>query len=83
MVRPPVTDYRAIIDELRRHGSVHYPRSAVPGEFTVWRRRLRQVARADEVRISVTRGLDYVLIENPTSMVWGSVSCDGEGWGIP
>ncbi len=64
VAQPPVTDYRAIIDALRRHGSVHYPRAAVPGEFTVWRRRLRQVARAAEVRISVARGVDYVLIEN-------------------
>lgn len=64
MVQPPVTDHRAIIDALRRHGSVHYPRTAVPGEFTVWRRRLRQVARAAQVRISVTRGVDYLLVEN-------------------
>lgn len=64
MAQPPVTDFRAIIDALRRHGSVHYPRTAVPGEFTVWRRRLREVAPAAQVRISVTRGLDYVLIEN-------------------
>jgi hypothetical protein len=64
VAQPPVTDYRAIIDAVRRHGSVHYPRTAVPGEFAVWRRRLRQVARAAEVRISVTRGVDYLLIEN-------------------
>ncbi len=62
--QPPVTDYRAIIDALRRHGSVHYPRTAVPGEFTVWRRRLRQAARLAQVRISVTRGAGYILIEN-------------------
>jgi hypothetical protein len=64
VAQPPVTDFRAIIDALRRHGSVHNPRPAVPGEFTVWRRRLRQVARLAEVRISVTRGADYLLIEN-------------------
>ena len=64
MPQPPITDFRAIIDALHRHGSVHYPSTAVPGEFTVWRRRLRQVARAAEVRISVTRGVDYLLIEN-------------------
>ena len=63
VVQPPVSDFRAIIDALRCHGSVHYPRSAVEGEFTVWRRRLRQVARAAQLRISVTRGVDYVLIE--------------------
>jgi hypothetical protein len=64
VAQPPVTDYRAIIDALRRHGSVHYPRTAVPAEFVVWRRRLRQVARGADMRISVTRGIDYVLIEN-------------------
>ncbi len=64
MAQPPVTDYRAIIDAVRRYGSVHYPRSVVPGEFTVWRRQLRQVARLAEVRISVTRGVDYLFIEN-------------------
>src|SRR6476620_5748807 len=64
VTQPPVTDYRAIIDALRRHGSVHYPQAAVPGEFAVWRRRLRQVARLGKARISVSRGIDYVLIEN-------------------
>jgi hypothetical protein len=64
LAQPPVTDYRAIIDALRRHGSVHYPRTAVPVEFAIWRRRLRQVARLAEMRISVIRGVDYVLIEN-------------------
>jgi hypothetical protein len=64
VAQPPVTDYLAIVDALRRHGSVHYSRAAVPGEFTVWRRRLRQVARVAHIRISVTRGTDYVLIEN-------------------
>jgi hypothetical protein len=62
--QPPVTDYRAIIDAVRRHGSVHYPKASVPGEFTVWRRRLRQLARLAQIRISVIRGGDYVLVEN-------------------
>jgi hypothetical protein len=64
VAQPPVNDYHAIIDAPRRHNSVHYLHSSVPGEFTVWRRRLRQVARAAEVRISVTRGVDYLPIEN-------------------
>jgi hypothetical protein len=64
VAQPAVTDYRAIIDAVRRHGAVHYPKAAVPGEFTVWRRRLRQLARVAEIRISVTRGTDYTLIEN-------------------
>jgi hypothetical protein len=65
VAQPPVTDYCAIIDAVRRHGSVYYPRTLVPGEFTVWRRRLRQVARLAEVRISVTRSIEYVVVENP------------------
>jgi hypothetical protein len=64
VAQPPVSDYLAIIDAVRARGSVHYPQTAIPGEFTVWRRRLRQVACIAEVRISVTCGVDYVLIEN-------------------
>lgn len=64
VAQPPVTDYRAIIDAVRRNGSVHYPRSAVSGEFSVWRRQVRRVARLAGVRISVTRGVDFVLVEN-------------------
>jgi hypothetical protein len=64
VARPPVTDYRAIIDALRQCGSVTYPRTAVPEEFTLWRRRLRQVARLADLRISLTRGVDYVLVEH-------------------
>jgi hypothetical protein len=64
VAQPPVTAYRAIIDALRQRGSVSYPRTAVPEEFVVWRRRLRQVARLSDVRISVTRGMDYILVEN-------------------
>jgi hypothetical protein len=59
VAQPPVTDDHAIIDAVRRHGSVHYPTVAVPGEFTAWRRRLRQVARTADVTCSV----DYVLVE--------------------
>jgi hypothetical protein len=64
VAQPPVTDHRAIIDVVRRHGSVHYPPSAVPGEFILWRRQVRQVARLAGIRISVTRGVDFVLVEN-------------------
>jgi hypothetical protein len=63
-VLPSVIDHRAIIDAVRRHGSVHYPRIAVAGEVTVWRRRLRQIARLAGMRISVIRGSDYVIIES-------------------
>lgn len=59
-----MTDLRAIIDAVRRRGSVHYPKSAVPGEFTLWRRRLRQCARSGDLRISVLRTSDFVVIEN-------------------
>jgi hypothetical protein len=64
VAQPPVSDYRAIIDAVRRHGSVHYLKVAVPAEFTVWRRRVRQVARIANLRISVTRSRDFVIIEN-------------------
>ena len=64
MGQPLVTDYRAIIDALRRRGSVHYPQTAMPVDFIAWRRRVRQVARLADLRISVIRGSDYVLIEN-------------------
>ena len=59
-----MTDFRAIIDAVRRHGSVHFAKAAVPGEFTVWRRGLRQFARAGDLRISVLRTSDFVVIEN-------------------
>ena len=64
VAQPSVTDCRAIIDAVRRHGSVHYPKGSVPAEFTVWRRRVRQYARVADVRIRVTRSRDYVIVEN-------------------
>jgi hypothetical protein len=45
-------------------GRVHYATDALPGEYTVWRRRLRQVARLAAMRTSVIRGVDYGLVEN-------------------
>ena len=62
--QPPVTDYGAIIDVVRRRGSVHYVKDVVPGEFNAWRRRVRQAARVGDLRISVTRSRDYVIVEN-------------------
>jgi hypothetical protein len=64
VTQPPVTDFHAIIDAVRRCGSVHYLKDVVPGEFTVWRRRVRQFARVADLRISVTRSRDYVIVEN-------------------
>ena len=51
VVQPPLTDYRAIIDAVRRSGSVHYLKDLVPGDFIAWRRRVRQFARAAGLRI--------------------------------
>jgi hypothetical protein len=64
VTQPPVNDYRAIIDAVRRRGSVHYLKEVVPGDFTVWRREVRQFARAADLRISVTRSREYVIVEN-------------------
>lgn len=63
-MQPPVTDHRAIIDAVRRYGSVHYLKTAVPGEFTVWRRSLRQFARRGNLHISVIRTSEFVVVEN-------------------
>jgi len=60
--QPPVTGYRAIIDAVRRRGSVHYLKEAMPGEFAVWRRRVRQFARVADLKVSVTRSRDYVIV---------------------
>lgn len=62
--QPPVTDCRALIDAVRRRGSVHQVKDAVPGKFTVWRHRIRQFARAGELRIRVTSRRDYAIVEN-------------------
>ena len=64
VAQPPVTDHRAIIDAVRRTGSVHYLKDVVPEDFIVWRRRVRQYARAADLRISVTRSREYVIVEN-------------------
>ena len=43
---------------------MHYPKRAIPGDFLEWRRRVRRAARAGELRISVTRTADFVVVEN-------------------
>jgi len=62
--QPAVTDFAGIIDAVRSRGSVHYLKRSVPGDFAEWRRHVRQVARAGNVSISVTRSRDYVIVEN-------------------
>ena len=64
VAQPPVTDHRAITDAVRRSGSVHYPEDVVRGDFVVWRRCVRQFARAADLRISVTRSREYVIVES-------------------
>jgi hypothetical protein len=62
--QPPVADIRAVLDVVRRAGSVHYRKSEMPGDFLAWRRRVRQQARAEELSISVIRTADFVVVEN-------------------
>ena len=62
--RPPVTDYRGIVDFVRSCGSVHYANTAVPGDFAVWRRQVRRAARAGDLVVSVIRTNDFVVIES-------------------
>jgi len=62
--QPRITELPAIIDYVRLRGSVHYPLGSVPGEFGEWRLRLRRLARAGGVRISVLRTSKYVIVEN-------------------
>lgn len=62
--QPAITDIRGIIDAVRGRGSVHYPKTAVPGDFVEWRRRIRQQARAADLSISLTRSRHHVIVEN-------------------
>jgi hypothetical protein len=64
VARPPVTDYRRIVDFVRSRGSVHYAKTAVPGEFAAWRRKIREAARAGDLSVSVIRTNDFVVIES-------------------
>jgi hypothetical protein len=62
--QPPVTDVSAIVEAVRRRGSVHFRRDAIPGEFTRWRSGVRRAARAAGSRISVRRTAEFVLVES-------------------
>jgi hypothetical protein len=62
VAQPAVADFGVIIVAERRCGSVRYPKASVAGELTVWRPRLRHVARLAQVRIRVIHGVD-VLVE--------------------
>lgn len=65
MAQPSVHDLQAVVDFVRHRGSAHYPLESIPGEFKEWRSRLRRLARASNVRISIRRTSEYVLIDNP------------------
>ena len=64
-IRPPVHDTVGIVDEVRRHGSVHYPIESVPGDFILWRRKIREEAKRTGMRVSVIRSSGLVLVHNP------------------
>lgn len=63
--RPSVSDTVRIAEFIRLRGSVDYPLEAVPGDFTVWRRKIRQEAKRLRVRVSVLRCGDVVVLHNP------------------
>lgn len=59
------TDIPGVIDQLVRTGAAVFPLSAIPGDFVEWRRRVRQAARARELRVSITRSAEmFVLVDN-------------------
>jgi hypothetical protein len=63
--RPPVSDTTAIVNYVRNRGSVDYPLESVPGEFVVWRRRLRLEAKDLGMRVSVRRLTGLLVVLNP------------------
>lgn len=85
--RPSVSDIIGIAEFIRVRGSVDYPLEAVPGDFVLWRRKIRQEVKRLGIRVSVVRSGDIVLILNPdhepshdelraTMSVMGSLASD-------
>lgn len=64
MSEPHPTDIGGVVDAVRRTGSVHFLLDRVPGDFESWRRALRRRARAEQLRVSVRRVAQFVIIEN-------------------
>ena len=59
------SDVPGVVDQLVHKGAAVFSLSAIPGDFMEWRRRVRQAARARELRVSITRsdGM-FVLVDN-------------------
>lgn len=64
MSEPHPTDIGGVVDAVRRTGSVHFELERVPGDFDSWRRAVRRRARAEQLRISVRRVTQFVIIES-------------------
>ncbi len=65
MDRPPIMDAARIVEVTRQHGSIDYPAWSIPGDFTTWRRRIRQAAAEAGRRVSVRRFDELVLVYDP------------------
>lgn len=64
MREPHPTDIDRVVDVVRRTGSVHFLLDRVPGDFDSWRRAVRRQARAEQLRVSIRRVAEFVIIEN-------------------
>lgn len=61
---PHPTDIAGLIETVRHEGTVHYAKQSVPADFLQWRREVRTAARAQQLRVSITRTADFVIVEN-------------------
>jgi hypothetical protein len=62
---PSIGDVRAVVETVRRRGSVYYPLDALSGDFATWRRRIWAEADRAGVRVSVRRVNQLVLVYDP------------------
>lgn len=62
---PDVGDPAAVVDYVRRRGSILVAQPSIGGDFLDWRRRVRRAARDVGIRISVRRDDDTVLVYHP------------------
>lgn len=62
--QPDPHNVQGVVDLVRRTGSVHLLLDHVPGDFNTWRRAVRRRARAEQLRISIRRVAQFVVIEN-------------------
>lgn len=69
MTAPDPRDTGAVLDHVRREGSVMWPLAALPDDFLGWRRRIRAAAREATLRISVRRVGELAFIEHVDHVV--------------